>query len=475
MKSIAYTRYDHTQLTVSGSADARVLLVDSLDEAISLKQVSLLSGVFSFYGWWQRLKYMETIRRESQPNSVYWCRLNRSTGFVCVSDLCLTEDATYDVEKFLENTKSVKAVYSQLMCIGAALPKSSARTLLLLKNSIGVRHVYILAGKPVFVRLLPPSSSAEQLLDSLQSTWQHLLNRGLLEHPPSVLCQGISDETIRALDKAWSSSRVDSLLAVLTPHARTVTEVKRSIAQLAIEAYQARSWLKSWATFLPFYSVGGVARHRFRRLSICSTAVTGSLLIVLLAFSFLLKKDVWSSLLYLPGAIERVKNDVRSDHQKSLLYSDSPTATAQRLAQLDLLRSIQPLGSDILLSRLSDVFDAYPTVQLNHLSWFTTQSSTQSEASTEISSRDSLSMDATQPDHLAVMISGAITGDSLSGQQARFAKFKAALLSLEGVRDLVVEQTPVTQWRMLADSDSQTAPIVPDNFTLRFVLSDQSS
>lgn len=475
MKSIAYTRYDHTQLTVSGSANAKVLLLDSLDEAISIKQVSVLSGIFYFTGWWQRLKYMEKIRRDSKPNAVYWCRLNRSTGFICVSDLCLKESTTDEVEEFVENTKSIKAVHSQLMCIGAVLPKDSANALLLLKNSIGVRHVYLLAGKPVFVRLLPPCSSAEQLLDSLQSTRQHLVNRGILERPPLVLCHGIADETIGTLDNGWPSSRVDSLVKALAPFINAKTEVKESIASIAIEAYHARSWLKNWALSFPFYSFARVVRHRFRKLSICTTVATSSLLIVLLTFTFLLKKDVWSSLLYLPAAIERVKNDTRTARRESLKYSDDPSATAQRLARLDLLRSVQPVGTDDLLSRLSEVFDAYPTVQLNHLSWFTTQSSTQSKTSAEISSRNSLSMDATQPDHLAVLISGAVVGDSLSTQQARFTKFKAALLSVEGVENLIVEQTPVTQWRMLSDGDSQTSSIVPDNFTMRFFLSDQSS
>ena len=84
-------------------------------------------------------------------------------------------------------------------------------------------------------------------------------------------------------------------------------------------------------------------------------------------------------------------------------------------------------------------------------------------------------MEATQPDNLSVTISGAINATTLSAQQARFTEFKMALLSIEGVSEMIVEQTPVTQWQLSTDIDRQSAALVTDNFTLRFVLRDKPS
>ena len=368
MKSIAYTYYDKTELTVSGSDKDHVLLIDSLDEAISTKQVSVQSGLFVVLGWWQRVKYIRKVRRENSHCAVYWCRLNSSTGFICVSDLCLAENTATDVEVFVESAKSVKAVHSQLMCIGAALPVAYSSVLLLLKGSIGVRHVYMLAGKPVFTRLLSPSSSIDQLIDSLQATQQHLINRGMLDGLPPILCHGLSKEVVNKLEKAWASARVDSLITVLDPTDKTITKTAASVSLLAVSTYQSQSWLKTWLSFLPEYAIGQVSRHRYRRLSIVCTTVSILLLLVLLTGTLILKRDSISAVLYLPSAIEDVKTDIRVGLTKSLEYSAQPQLMAQGLSRLDQLRSVQPVGPDVLLSSLSDVFEAHPHVQLNHLS-----------------------------------------------------------------------------------------------------------
>ena len=469
MSQVAFTTLDHGELVFAGSESPKVLLVDSVFETISVKRLTLHRNIFRSV--WLRLKKQRELQFANPDCAVYWCAVDRSTGYLCVSNLLLPDSANNDVTRFIEQSNHLQFMCSQLMSIGNSLPSRYHQVLLVLNSPVGIRHVYFIDHKPVFTRLLPPNSSAADYVEPLQATLQHLLNRSMLAAEPTILCHGLCESAQAAIAQKWSASSVASLMSALDNQ----TNKTLPMSSLAVEAYMAKRLQRWFVGQLPAYWSGKLERYRFRDASRRGTMMACVLVMVVASGLLAFKLNDWSSLLRTRAAIKVTAGNTQVLSDEASAFSTAPQLTAQRLQRLDLLRSLQPAGPDVLLSAVSTVFEAHPHVSLNHISWFTVVSNDEFQLQTQVAHRDRLSIDAVNPDFLSVLITGNIQAASLSQQQALFSAFKVELLSLQGVGDLIEEQTPITQWRMPSSTSIHESGVATDSFTLRFLLNDVSS
>ena len=462
MKRIAFTSVNDGALVFTGSESPAVLLIDSAFETISVKRVTVHRN--RIVRLWQRLKSLQELEEANAGCAVYWCSLNKTTGYLCVSNLCLHESAENDLDIYVAQSKRLKLVCSQLMSIGNSLPSQYRQALMVLGNASGVRHVYFINRKPVFTRLLQPGDGAGDYVEPLLATHQHLINRGILEGEPMILCHGVSAAVLLTINESWAASTVSAL-----------SHDSSSLASLANKSYSSKRLWRFIAGQLPAYCLDGLKRYRFRSASILCTSIVCALMSILVVALLSLNYETWSKLLRTRTAISSTIHNTQLLHTEATAFSTAPKITAQRLQRLDLLRSLQPAGPDVLLAIVSDAFESHPDVTLNHISWFTVIADEKLQSQTQISHRDRLSMNVVNSDYLSILIIGNIKANSLSEKQALFSDFKATLMSLPGIDDLVEEQTPVTQWRMPDTAVTQHSEQSVDSFTLRFSLSHVSS
>ncbi|MEE9336190.1 MAG: hypothetical protein V3U65_19045 [Granulosicoccaceae bacterium] len=462
MSPIALTTVATDQLKITGSDSPKVLLIDSVFESISVKRVTVHRN--RILRIWHRYKSLRELQRANPTCAIYWCALDRDNGYLCVSNLSLSEHVKIDVDSYIAQSKRLKMVCSQLMSIGNGLPRKYRQVLMVINSPLGVRHVYFVDHKPVFTRALPPVSGVTDYIEPLQSTLQHLLNRGMLEDYPSILCHGVCAAAQSSIRENWAASTID-----------TLDNNAYSISSIAAKAYAAKRIQRFATAQLPAYWLDGIDRYRYRGASLLSSSIVFVLAMVLAAGLLGIKLKNWSALLRTHASITSTVNSTQLLSAQAAAFSSAPKITAQRLHRLDLLRSLQPAGPDVLLSTVSSVFEAHPHVTLNHISWYTVIADDDFKSQTQVAHRTHLSIDVVSSDYLSIIITGNIKAGSLSEQQALFSKFKATLVSLQGIGDLIEEQTPVTQWRMPGSETSQASELTDDSFTLRFSLSDASS
>ncbi len=462
MSSASFATSGDGSLTISGSESPTVLLIDSTSETISAKRVTVHKN--PLLRLWQRAKSLHEIQAANPACAVYWCSLDKMTGYLCVSDLSLHTDAERELASYVAKSKRLKFVCSQLMSIGYDLPLRHKSTLLVVQGIDSVRHVYLIDHKPVFIRLLPINGSTVDYMEPLEATIQHLINRGMSDGEPSILCHGLSESVLLVIKDKCTMGTVGLLSSDTS-----------ALSSLAAKSYLSKRLRRFMTAQLPAYWLDGLERYRFRCLSILSTSALCVLALILIVGLLSVNHKDWKNMLHTRNSIASTIDNTEVLRNKAAAFSTAPTITAQRLKRLDLLRSLQPAGPDVLLATVSDAFEKHPDVSLNHISWFTVVADEEFQSQTQVAHRDQLSMSVSHSDYLSILITGNIDANSLSQQQAIFSEFKATLMSLRGVGDLVEEQTPVTQWRMPDSALAQQAGSDVDSFTLRFSLSDASS
>ncbi len=464
MSRIAFATISQDTIEFGGSTSPTVLLIDSVFETISIRRVTVHKN--SVIRLWQRMKSLRELQQANPAAAVYWCSLDKTTAFICVSNLSLASNvvAENELDSYIARSKCLKLMCSQLMSIGRGLSSQCRQALLLLNSADGVRHVYFVDHKPVFIRLLPPNDSPTGFVEPLQATQQHLDNRSMLCGDAAIICNGVSDAELLSIKQNCAASSIDRL---------DVDTV--SLSSLATKFYLVKRMRWFLIAQLPAYWSDGLYRYRYRNASLLTTSVLcllASILIIGLA-GFNIKS--WVTLLHTRVSIVETTKNTQALKAEAAAFSSAPKATAERLQRLDLLRSLQPAGADVLLSTVSTAFEAHPLVSLNHISWFTVSADEGLQSQTQVAHRDHLSMTAVNSDSLSILITGSIEATSLSEQQAVFDEFKTTLMSLQGIGNIIEERTPVTQWRMPDSTALQQRELNTESFTLRFSLNNVSS
>ena len=462
MSRIAFTVVGEGALVFAGNASPKVLLIDSLFETISVKRVTAHKN--PMIRLWQRFKLQRELQLANPACAVYWCSLNKVTAYLCVSNLSLSDSDEIEINNYITQSKRLKLVCSQLLSIGNGLSPQYRQVLMVLNSPAGVRHVFLIDHKPVFSRLLPPSDGTVDYVEPIQATQQHLINRGMLEGEPIILCHGVTAVALLAIKENWAASTVSCL-----------SNDASSLPSLAMQSYIAKRLYRFMTGQLPAYWFNGLKHYRHMNVSVLATSIVCALVLIVAAGMFSFNMKDWSVLLRTRASIISTNNNTQLLKAEAETYSSAPRVTAQRLQRLDLLRSMQPAGPDVLLATVSGVFEAHPDVTLNHISWFTIVADQEFQSQTQVAHRETLSINVATSDYLSVLLTGNIKARSLSKQQAIFTDFKATLMSMHGIGDLVEEQTPVTQWRMPDSAAVQQSELSVDSFTLRFSLSDVSS
>jgi len=209
MSQVALATVGRGTLDITDSPSAQLLLIDSAFETISTKRMTVHKNIA--IRLWRRIKALHELQQANPGCAVYWCSLDKFTDYLCVSNLSLHERVETDLNSYLAQSTQIKRISGLLAIIGSGLAEPYKDGLIVLEDSLGIRHVYIVDRKPVFIRLLPLISHADAYIEPLQATLQHLSNRGLLNGEPTILCHGLSATAQSSIKQNWASGNVSPL------------------------------------------------------------------------------------------------------------------------------------------------------------------------------------------------------------------------------------------------------------------------
>lgn len=456
------------------------LVVDSPFEETDL--VPLLSSGSRLSYWLDRRALLSRLRKQPAQHNVTWCELRPGEGAAVVNQGHWPEAW----RAWLQHIQADRVTLVSLQSASSVLAASQQQDcLLIMSDAAETRHILCRRGLACFTRATPPAAADEEL-QSVQDTLQHLDSRSLLPDTVSLVTVGLAParlkhlaalsavHTVVAMETSGTGKALDDGQAtqLVASHSDAAPPLAAKLCQHIVLLCAQRVGQLWWWPLSMHAGTDPVLdklrqRHTLYQLYV-GTVLTG--LVAIYTVIFAISQGLDSARQRQAQALlqQQLRTSIVEQQEAAEQMHTQPIVAAASISRAHSLHTASGPRPVALLSAMADAYSAFPMLQLNTLSWVSVDETSElMDASFQSASNAPLRQVMPEAENTASGLQVSLVGSvsttlPLRERQQRFHEFVEHLRASVLVQRVLIDLSPVdTLAGTVVQTDADAGDIGP--------------